>query len=317
MKREVHDEMTRAWQSARRRARVLGVTAWRRVPVHYRPGARRVLLLARRSVTEFRDDQCLQLAGSIAFHVLLSIFPLLIVVVALFGILSDSATVRDTVVDTITTYIPLSDSGRADLANLLSQLQGGASALGLLGLVGVVVSAGGMMGSVRRALTLAWDAEEHRPFLRGKAFDLVLVAGATVVLGGSFVLTIGVRLATQTGYDATGKLAFLAPLLSSSRWVVGLVAPMLMAFALFAFLYSVVPAVPTKFVEVWPGALVAAVLFQILKELFAVYLANFAHYGAVYGSLGAVAAFIFFVFLSANVLLFGAEIAAEYPRLPG
>ncbi len=274
------------------------------------------MLLSRRSVTEFRDDRCIQLAASIAFHVLLSIFPLVIVVVSVFGLIVDDATARRTVLNTVTTYIPLDDSGRQSLLHLLTQLQGGSSALGILGLVGAVIAAGGMMGSVRRALTLAWDVSEHRPLVRGKALDLVLVVGAGIVLGASFALTLAVRIASQAGLTTVGWLGFLGPLIGAAGWLMGFLIPLVLAFALFSFLFSVVPAAPTRFVEVWPGALAGAVLFQILKELFALYVTHFAHYNAIYGSLGAIAGFIFFVYLSANVLLFGAEVASEYPRLP-
>ena len=71
----------------------------------------------------------------------------------------------------------------------------------------------------------------------------------------------------------------------------------------------------THFRHVWPGALVAAVGFEFVKNAFAIYLATFGNYDAVYGSLGAVTAFLFFVFLSANIMLFGAELAAEWPRV--
>lgn len=276
---------------------------------------RRSVLLVKRAVLEFRDDQCPQLASSVAYHVLFSLFPLIIVVVAIFGLLVDKSTVRHGVIDTVSTYIPLTQTGRTSLLDLLTQLQGGTTALGLLGIVGVVYAAGGMMGAVRRALTLAFDAEEHRPFVRGKAIDLLLVLGAGIVLTASFGLTVAVRVAAGSGYASAGWLSFLGPFVGAAGWIVGLLVPFLMAFALFSFLFSVVPAAPTRFVEIWPGALLGAALFQLLKEGFALYLANFAHYNVVYGSLGAVAAFIFFVYLSANAMLFGAEIAAEYPRL--
>lgn len=286
---------------ARRAVRVGLERRWARLLRGTRPALRRALILTRRSVEEFRDDDCLQLAGSVAFHVLLSIFPLIIVVISVSGLLTDKATVSHTLLDTVTTYVPISGPGRQSVLALIAQLQRGSSALGILGLIGVVISAGGMMGSLRQALTLAWDVEQRRPFVRGKALDLLLVLGAGTVLVASLALTVAVRLTSGEGVKA---------------WLLGFVVPLLMTFVVFAFLFRVLPAVKTRFADIWRGALVGALLFQILKEIFAVYLANFAHYQAVYGSLGAAAAFIFFVFLSANTLLFGAEIAAEYPRLP-
>ncbi len=75
------------------------------------------------------------------------------------------------------------------------------------------------------------------------------------------------------------------------------------------------PATTVKLREVWPGALVAALFFEVGKFGFTIYLANFSSYGAVYGSLGAIVAFLFWVYITAVILLFGAEVASEYPRV--
>jgi membrane protein len=66
---------------------------------------------------------------------------------------------------------------------------------------------------------------------------------------------------------------------------------------------------------VWPGALVASIGYELTKEGFSLYLENFGRYGAVYGSIGAVIALLVFTFLTANLFLFGAETAAEWPRV--
>jgi len=280
------------------------------------PVPRRMTLLSGRSVVEFFDDDGPQLAAAISFHVLLSIFPLLILLLALTGALADQHTVRVNVINLVSTYLPLSDHGRQSLAQLLSQMQSGSSALGALGLVGVLVAASGMMTSTRRALTRAWDADTTRGLVRGKLFDLALVVVAAVVLGLSFGLTLAVRMARSGSHAAAEALGPLGPLAEAAGWLVGFAVPLLLAFGLFAFFYTVVPTSGSRLATAWPGALIGALGFQLLKEGFAVYLDHFAHYQAVYGSLGAAAAFIFFVYLSANAFILGAEVASEYPRLP-
>lgn len=276
----------------------------------------RALLLVRRSAAEFLDDDGPQLAAAISYHVLLSIFPLLILLLSIAGLAADRQTLRQQVLTTVTTYIPLSDHAQASVRHLFGQMQAGSQALGILGLLGLVVAATGMMSATRRALTRAWDTERRRSLLRGKLLDLGLVAVAAVVLGLSFGLTLAVRLARSGSQAAADALGPLGPLASAAGWLVGFVLPALLAFGLFAFFYSVVPAADTHWSRTWPGALVGALAFQLLKEGFAFYLDHFAHYDAVYGSLGAAAAFIFFVYLSANAFLVGAEVASEYPRLP-
>lgn len=277
---------------------------------------RRMLILAQRSVFEFLDDDGPQLAAAISYHVLLSVFPLVILVVSIFGLIVDEQSVRDQVVQAVSTYIPLTPGGQHSLQQLIMRMQGASAAVGLFGLVGVVISASGMMTSTRRALTRAWDTDDRRSFFKGRLLDLALVAVGGAVLIASFGLTILVRLARSGSAGAAHALGSLGALATAAGWLVGFVVPLALAFALATLFFRILPAGGTRLGNVWQGALVAALLFQILKELFAFYLDHFAHYNAVYGTLGAAAAFIFFVYLSANAFLLGAEVASEYPRLP-
>ena len=80
-------------------------------------------------------------------------------------------------------------------------------------------------------------------------------------------------------------------------------------------LFKFVPSVKTRFRSIWPGALLAAVLFEGVKNGFAIYLRYAGNYDVVYGSIGTVVAFLFFVYVSANIMLLGAEMAAEWPRV--
>ena len=100
----------------------------------------------------------------------------------------------------------------------------------------------------------------------------------------------------------------------SPRLVLGGVAVVLL-FGTFLFLYRFVPAAPTRLRGIWPGALAAAAGFEAVQYGFSLYLTYFGHYNKIYGSLGAIVAFLFFIYLASSVFLFGAEIAAEYPRL--
>ncbi len=255
--------------------------------------------LAVRSVREFLDDRGPQLAAAISFHVLFSIFPLVIVLAGVFGIVVNATGVRADVVDTVVENAPLSEEGEDDLRRLLEGATGGLSALGLLALPGLLWSASGMMAAIRAALSAAWDVEDRRPFLRGKLVDVLLVLGAGLVV----LLSAGLTVAARTAEEAAGVPVLLPQL-----------APAAVAFAVVLFLYRVVPATTPRLAHVWPPALLVAIAFVALQNLFAFYLENFGRYNAIYGSLGAVIAFLFFVYLSSNVFLLGAEVGAELAR---
>ncbi len=260
--------------------------------------------LAERSLAEFFDDHCAQYASSIAYHVLFSIFPLAIVLAGVFGIVVHATGSQADVVDTIVRNVPLSPSGDRKLRNLLEGATGNLSALGLIGVVGIVYAASGMMASIRLALDEAWDVEEYRPFLRGKLIDIGLVLVAAFLALASLGVTIGVR----TAGGLAGSWAV-------GGWLLGVGVPLLTSFSVVLFLYRVVPAADVKLRDAAPAALLVACIFVLTENLFAIYVQHFANYNAIYGSLGAVIAFMFFVYLSSLSFLFGAEVASEWPRV--
>jgi membrane protein len=276
------------------------------------PVGRRELLakLAQRSLAEFLDDHCPQLAAAIAYHVLFSIFPLAIVLAGIFGIVVDATGVQADVVDAIVRNVPLSADGAARLRRLLEQSTGGLSALGLIGVVGLVYAASGMMASIRLALNEAWDVVEYRPFLRGKLIDVGLVFGTAVVA----VVSVGLTIAARTAGDAAAQVGI--DLRSGwVTWILAVAVPLVFSFGIVLFLYVTIPAVDVPLGDAWPGALLASCGFVLTENLFAVYVSHFANYNAIYGSLGAVVAFMFFVYLSSMVFLLGAEVASELPRV--
>ena len=256
------------------------------------------LRLVKRSLVEFVDDRCPQLAASIAYHVLFSIFPLAIVAGGISGIVLNATGSQASTVASVVRHLPLSPSGQDQARHLLLGATGHLSAVGLIGVVGLVYSASGMMAAIRASLNQAWDLETKRAFVHGKLVDVGLVALmapiALATLGATIVLHVVV---------GGGWVAF------------SFVAPLALAFGVVLFLYVAVPATEVRISDVWPAALFVAVVFTALENGFAYYLSNFSNYNAIYGSLGGVIAFMFFVYLSSQLFLLGAEVASEWPRV--
>jgi membrane protein len=254
--------------------------------------------LVQRSLAEFVDDRCPQLAASITYHVLFSIFPLAIVLTGISGVLLHARGSQQQAVDSIVRNVPLSSSGQEQLRHLLLGATGNLSALGLLGIIGLLYSASGMMAAIRVALNEAWDTDEVRPFLKGKLVDVGLVWLVSVVSLASLGLTVALHVVGGGGWFAFS-----------------VVVPLVLGFAVVLFLYRVVPAARVRLADTWPAALFVAVAFTAAENLFALYVGHFGNYNAVYGSLGAVVAFMFFVFISSELFLLGAEVASEWPRV--
>jgi membrane protein len=148
--------------------------------------------------------------------------------------------------------------------------------------------------------------------LRGILVDYSLLPVVGVLFLSSFLVTAAWRV-VQAQTDE--RIEFLGGQ-SSLLWDAGALAiPSALSFLTFLFLYWLLPNLPVRLRDIWPGALVAGLGIELAKHGFALYLANFANYELVYGSLGGVIALLFWVYLSANILLFGAEIAAEVPHV--
>ncbi len=185
------------------------------------------------------------------------------------------------------------------------------AALTVVGLLGMAWAASAMFGAVRKALNVAWGVEQHLPFVQQKLKDLAMVVGLGFLLVVSVVGTAALRALRAISDEALGPLStgtgFFWSLLPYAL-------PFVFTFAVFALLYRFVPAAKVRFREVWPAALVAAILFEVMKDGFAFYVARFNAYDLLYGSLGGILLFLSGAYLSAIILLLGAELAAGLPR---
>jgi membrane protein len=184
--------------------------------------------------------------------------------------------------------------------------------LTIVGLVGMAWAGSALFGAVRRSLNIAWDIEVKRPFVRQKLVDLSLVLGLGILLGASLAGTAALRTLQKLSDDNLGPLSDGSGIIWS---IFPLFLPAVLTFIVFLVVYQYVPNFPTPFRDVWPGAAVATVLFQLLTNLYALYIVNFNNYAGAYGALGGLLLFLLWTYLTSNILLVGAEIAAEYPRV--
>lgn len=184
--------------------------------------------------------------------------------------------------------------------------------LSVFGLIAAAWGASAMFGAIRRSLNIAWGQAQPRPLVQQKLKDLALVAGLGLLLGASVAGTGALRAFRELSDDALGPLSTGSGFFWS---VLPLFLPAVFSFGVFLFLYRVVPSAPTSVRTIWPGALLATVLFELMKNGFALYIAKFGNYDPVYGSLGGILLFMTWTYLSASILLVGAELAAVYPQV--
>jgi membrane protein len=268
--------------------------------------------LAERSIDAFFKHHCPQLAASISYYALLSIFPAAILMVAIFGVVIGDDEARTEVVDFLFESLPLSEGeGRKDLEKIVDGVTSNTGTLGVVGLLGVLYSASALMGAIRNSLAIIGERERQRPPLRAKALDLLLVLG----LGILIVLSFAATLVRGFAVDLSKDLGFTGRVIDEALNAFGFLIPFTLSLIAFTVILTVIPYPRPRLRDVWPGVLLAAVGLELAQRGFTLYLENFGNYSAIYGSLGAVITFLVFIYIAAMVFLLGAEMATLWRRV--
>ncbi len=272
---------------------------------------RRVLVLAavvlRRATANFIEDRATQLAAAVSYFALISLFPLVLLSFSVFGLLLRDAELQARVLDQLVSSIPVD---APLVAEALEHLADEGVTVGLLALGATIWTGSALAAALRNALNVVFDVEQRRPLVIGKLIDLTIAPALGLLLLASFVLTTIWRVAQAEAVD----LGILRN--QSFVWELGAIGIAgMMSFVAFLFLYWLLPNSPLRVSYLWPGALLTAVSFEVLKLGFAFYLASFGHYDVIYGSLGGLITLLVWVFVSANIMIFGAEVSAEIPRV--
>jgi membrane protein len=264
----------------------------------------------KRTVREFKEDNLTDWAAALTYYGILSIFPMLIVLVSILGLVGTSAT--QPLIDNLKTVAPgpASQIFTSAITNL-QKSQGAAGVLFVVGLLGALWSASGYVAAFMRASNSIYDVEEGRPIWKtapvrvGTTLVLVLLLAITAI---GVVLTGG--LAQQAG-NLIGAGSDAVTVWNIAKWPVLLLLVSLM----FAILYWAAPNVKQPgFRWISPGGLLATLVWIVASALFALYVANFSSYNKTYGALGGVITFLVWLWISNIAVLLGAEFNAELER---
>lgn len=250
-----------------------------------------------------RDDAS-HLAAGVAYYSLLSLFPLIMVLIALLGLLLPAESLHKDLSDFVKDNFP----GSVDLleSNIREDIDHRGT-LGVLSLLLLSWSGSGMFRAVRRAINRVWGipSEQDRSFYKGKLRDLAMTFGVGFLL----ILSISITMVFTILSDANVSWMNLG--ISIGAWLLAF----LLLVIVFLLLYKYIPHSKTSWRHIWPGAVLAAVLFEITKHLFTLYLHRFANYEAVYGSVGSVIILLVWIYICAFILVLGAELSSEYGRM--
>lgn len=258
--------------------------------------------ITRRAVTGFLNHEALQYAGSMAYFSVLSIFQLLVLGIVVGSFVLGQGEARDFVIEQVQAGTPLDPETIGGVIDAAIESRG---SMTIIGFAFLLWSALGIFSSLSNGISRVFEKAPPRPFLKDKLVGLLLMATSGLLAVGSLVIGIvtGViqRAADEvvTGLPGGGTLV----------WLIGLMVPLFMIFVAFWVIYKVVPNRPVTWGEVLPGAILAALLWTVLRFGFTFYATNIANYDSAFGPISTAITLLVFLYFASIIILLGAEVA--------
>ncbi len=259
-----------------------------------------------RATHDFTEQHGSVYAAAISYYAMFSLFPIIILVATFFGWFARGTDLQTRVVDAIVNQLPPGAGFRSQVESVvkISSEQGGI--LSVIGLIGTLWTSGSLFSVLRRALNVAFDVPAARRFITGRLFDVLSVLAVGVLALLSLAATAAMGIVRAVSADL-----FRGPIVNVAWAVVFFLFPFILSYCVFILIYGLIPNRRVHQRDLRVGALLAALGFEVVKLGFAVYVANFGSYQQVYGALGGVVAFLFFVYLESTIVILSAEIASE------
>jgi membrane protein len=282
----------------------------------YRPagtdGKSSLFATVKRTFTEFSEDNMSDWAAALTYYGLLSMFPALIALVSIVGLVGDPATTTKAITDMVTKLGPSSaaDTFAGPIKSITSN-RGTAGVLFIVGLATALWSASAYVGAFMRAANIIYETPEGRPFWKLRPLQILVTLVMLVLLALVAVALVmtGPIVTAVAGPLGIGSTA--VSIWDIAKWPV-LLAVMVTMFAVL--FYSAPNVKLAGFKWVTPGALLAIVLWLVASAAFAFYAANFGSYDKTYGTLGGLVCLLVWLWITNIALLLGMELNSERER---
>ncbi|MGV3660293.1 MAG: YhjD/YihY/BrkB family envelope integrity protein [Prosthecobacter sp.] len=270
--------------------------------------------LLKRSVNAWTADKAMRLSAALSYYSVFSIAPLLVITIAAAGMVLDDDAVAGRVHAQMKVYI-----GSPAAAALESMVKSAAKPADsivatITGFVALLLGASGVFAALKDALNTIWEVKPKKgtgimAFAQEKFFNF----GMVLVIGFLLLVSLLLSTAIATLHDQMEVLVRLPAFVWTG---VSSLVSMAVATTLFAWIFKVLPDVSTRWKDVWIGAFITAILFEIGKTGLSWYLGRESTAGA-YGAAGSVVLLLLWVYYASCILLFGAEFTQEYARSRG
>ena len=261
--------------------------------------------LVKRTAKETNDDNGLGLAAQLAYYFFLALFPALLFMIALASFFA-SDTLIDRVVGMLGGVAPgaVIDIIREQLVELSKNRSGGIMTFGVA--AAVWSSSAAMVGLID-ALNRAYDVQDARPWWKTRMIAILLTIGVAVFILASMTLVIS---GPQLAELVAGRVG-LGPAFEWTWKILQWPVVFALIATAFGLIYYFAPNVDQDFIWLTPGSVLATILWLAGSVAFRFYVVNFGSYNATYGAIGGVMVLMLWLYLSALVIVVGAELNAE------
>jgi membrane protein len=269
------------------------------------------IYVLRKTLREFGDDHCTDLAAGLTYYAVLALFPAAIALVSLLGVVGQAQNSVKTVLDVLRPLVSPSTLNTIQPALTNIATSPGAGIGLIVGLLGALWSASGYVSAFGRAMNAVYEIDEGRPFWKLRPVTLLVTLVAILLVALVLVmLIVSGPLASSLG-SVIGLSSAVVTVWNIVKW------PVIVLFVVLivAILYHATPNVKQpKFRWVSVGAFVAIIIWILASIAFAFYVATFGSYDKTYGSLAGAVVGLLWLWLTNVALLFGAELDSELER---
>ncbi|HUR53233.1 MAG TPA: YihY/virulence factor BrkB family protein [Gemmataceae bacterium] len=271
--------------------------------------------IVKQTAKEFSADKCARLGAALAFYTALSLSPMLLVVIGIAGPIFGPEAARGGIAHQLRDLV--GDDGAKVVEDMLAKSASKKDGIiaTIIGLAALLYAATGVFAQLQDALNTVWNVKEEQTpqgvwgMLKSRLLSFSAVCGLAFLLLVSLVFSALVS-------GLSGRLEQWVPYSSVWLQLGNLLLSLLVTTLLFAMIYKLLPAVRPAWRDVWVGALATAVLFNLGKYLIGLYLGN-ASVGSTFGAAGSFVVLLFWIYYSAQVVLFGAEFTQVYATTHG
>lgn len=286
-----------------------GASVLRRVLARVRAELRLTGLALWRGATGFYNSDDLTFAASIAYYALLSLFPFLLLALSIIASVTNNEADRLEVLAFVLRYFPRQFEFVTDQ---LDKMQQSPLRLTLAGSLLMLWAAMGVFGAITSAINHAWGVEKQPSYFKHKLISLVMLIAAGLLLLLALLVVTAASI-VEAGWFAA--ILHAAPALArlnefAVRW-----ATTLTFIFVVGLIYYFVPNARVRFKDVWVGAVITGLLWRITLAGFSYYVRDMSRFSVVHGQIAAVVVFLIWIYTSAVILLYGAEMTAAYARL--